>query len=216
MPRKRKSDQPTKEPEAATVTAVAEPEPAEDNGDKPTFAERVGRKSERLPVPDPFAIAGDNVAGVRLFESKRDRQMAIGFDDKPSQPVIDMLKEAGYRWNPSDRVWTHPVRQESAMSTRIDAERLYQDARQMIRQDKGIETAPRSSLLIATRHGCPMTVPPTSFLHDLGPQAQRMSKDCGNRAHGDAAAICCSGLDDRHDWTRREPRFLSRGVWITG
>jgi hypothetical protein len=25
-----------------------------------------------------------------------------------------------------------------------------------------------------------MTVPPTYFLHELGPQAQKMSKDCGN------------------------------------
>jgi hypothetical protein len=141
MPRKRKSDQPTKQTEVATGAAIAEPGSATDNGDKPTFAERVGRQSERLPVPDPFAFAGDNVAGVRLFESRRDRQMAIGFDDKPSQPVIDMLKDAGYRWNPSDRVWTHPVRPESAMATRIDAERLYQDARQLIRQEKGIDAA---------------------------------------------------------------------------
>lgn len=65
--------------------------------------------------------------------------MAIKFDDKPSQPVIDKLKEAGYRWNPADRVWTHQVRQDSAMTTRIEAERLYQEVRQMIRQEKGIE-----------------------------------------------------------------------------
>ena len=140
MSRKRKSDQPTNETEATIVTAVAEPEPAEDNGDnKPTFAERVGHRNERVTSPDPFTIAGDYVAGVQLFESRRDRQMAIKFDDKPSQPVIDKLKEAGYRWNSTDRVWTHQVRQESAMGTRIEAERLYQEVRQMIRQDKGIE-----------------------------------------------------------------------------
>ena len=141
MSRKRKSDQPTNETEATTITAVAEPESVEDNGDnKPTFAERVGRKTERQFAPDPFAIAGDYVAGVRLFESRRDRQMAIRFDAKPSQPVIDLVKDAGYRWNPSDGVWTRPVRPESAMTTRIEAERLYQDARQMIRQEKGIES----------------------------------------------------------------------------
>ena len=69
--------------------------------------------------------------------------MAIQFgegrpEDKPSQEVIDTLKEAGYRWNPSDRIWTHPVWSESAMSTRIDAERLYQEVCKMIRQEKGI------------------------------------------------------------------------------
>ena len=61
------------------------------------------------------------------------------FDAKPNQAVIDKVKEAGYRWNPSDRIWVHPVRAESAMGTRIDAEKLYQEVRQMIRQEKGIE-----------------------------------------------------------------------------
>ena len=54
--------------------------------------------------------------------------------------VIDLLKEAGYRWNPRDRVWTYPVRQDSARSTRIDADRLYQEVRQMLRQEKSIDT----------------------------------------------------------------------------
>jgi hypothetical protein len=138
MPRKHTPDQSSTETQATTVTATAAPESVETNGEKPTFVERVGRKSERA-APDPFGIAGDYVAGVRLFESKQDRQMAIQFDEKPGQTVIDKLKEAGYRWNPTDRVWTHPVRQESAMGTRIEAERLYQDVRQMVRQEKGVE-----------------------------------------------------------------------------
>ncbi len=70
--------------------------------------------------------------------------MAIKFgegrpEDKPSQSVIDKMKEAGFRWNPADRIWANPVRSESAMSTRIEAERLYQEVRQMIRQEKGID-----------------------------------------------------------------------------
>ena len=96
-------------------------------------------------MPDPFGIATDYQAGVRLFESKQDRQMAIMFGDgspegKPSKAVIDKMKEAGYRWNPSDRIWRTPVMPESAMSTRIEAERLYQEVRAMIRQEKGIES----------------------------------------------------------------------------
>ncbi len=107
------------------------------------FADRVGQK-KWVTAADPFGIASDNLAGVRLFESKQDRQMAIKFgegrpEDKPSQAVIDKMKEAGFRWNPADRIWAHPVRADSAMSTRIDAEKLYQEVRQMIRQEKGIE-----------------------------------------------------------------------------
>jgi hypothetical protein len=113
------------------------------NESQPRFAERVGQ-GNRLPSPDPFSIAGDYLAGVRLFESKRDRQMAIKFgegrpEDKPSPAVIGKLKEAGYLWNPRDRVWSHPVWSASAMSTRIKAEKLFQDICQKIRDEKGID-----------------------------------------------------------------------------
>lgn len=148
MPRKRKSDQPTKkpeiapetvkEPEAVTATITAEPEAPQTSEAPPSFVERLGERTNRAVMPDPFGIAGDNVAGVRLFENRRDRVMAIKFDERPSQAVINIVKEAGYRWNPTDQVWTHPVIAGSAMSTRIEAERLYQEARQMVRQDKGI------------------------------------------------------------------------------
>ena len=125
-------------------STVAEPPTAESKPEGQSFADRVGQK-KWVSAPDPFGIAKDNIAGVRLFESKQDRQMAIKFgegrpEDKPSQAVIDKMKEAGFRWNPADRIWAYPIRYESAMSTRIEAERLYQEVRQMIRQEKGIET----------------------------------------------------------------------------
>lgn len=136
----RKQRTPDQEPnKEETSTAVAEP-PVAANDNQPSFAERVGQR-KFTAAPDPFGIAADYVAGVRLFESKQDRQMALKFDEKPSQAVIDKLKEAGYRWNPADRIWTHPVRADSAMTTRIEAERLYQEVRQMVRQAKGIETS---------------------------------------------------------------------------
>jgi hypothetical protein len=65
--------------------------------------------------------------------------MAIKFDEKPSPEVLERLKLSGYRWNPRDKVWVHPVHPEAARTTRIDAERLYQVVRDMIRQEKGIE-----------------------------------------------------------------------------
>jgi hypothetical protein len=138
--RKRTPDQESTE----TTTAVAEPPAPETKADGQSFAERVGQK-QRVSPADPFGIAKDNLAGVRLFESRQDRQMAIKFgegrpEDKPSQAVIDTMKEAGFRWNPADRIWAFPVRSDSAMSTRIEAERLYQEVCKMIRQEKSIET----------------------------------------------------------------------------
>jgi hypothetical protein len=144
MSRKRTPDQ---EPTEA-ATAVAEPPAAGTNDEGQTFTDRVGQK-KWTPAPDPFGIATDYQAGVRLFESKQDGQMAIMFgdgrpEDKPSQAVIDTMKQAGYRWNPTDRIWAYPVRAEFAMSTRIEADRLYQEVCKMIRQEKGIETEPKT------------------------------------------------------------------------
>lgn len=146
MPRKRKSVESTEIPTATiappgsdAATATAEPPAAEPNANGQSHAERVGEKKKWTPAPDPFGIAKDNLAGVRLFESKQDRQMAIKFEDKPSQAVIDKIKEAGFRWKPADKIWAHPVYPESAMTTRIDAEKLYQEVCKMIRQEKGIE-----------------------------------------------------------------------------
>jgi len=144
MPRKRKPQQP-KEADSTTTTMTVEPPvetPVEPLPVEPpaTFVERLGERSSRPATPDPFLIAFDNIARVRLFENRQARVMAIKFDEKPAQAVTDVLKEAGFRWNPADRVWTQPVRGDSAMATRIDAERLYQEVRQMIRQDKGTDT----------------------------------------------------------------------------
>jgi len=56
-----------------------------------------------------------------------------------SRAVLDTLRDAGWVWKQADRIWAHALTPESAMSTRINAERLYQEVRRMIRQEKGIE-----------------------------------------------------------------------------
>jgi hypothetical protein len=143
MSRKRTPDQESQESTETATAVVADPPASDVNGNGQGFADKVGQKN-RVSIPDPFGIAVDTIAGVRLFESRQDRQMAIKFgegrpEDKPSQAVIDKMKEAGYRWNPTDRIWAHPVRGDSAVSTRIDAEKLYQEVRSMIRGEKGID-----------------------------------------------------------------------------
>src|ERR1700722_7068099 len=148
MTRKRNNDQESSKAETETETGTAPaggmaPAPAAEGSDEgQSFADKVEKKNY-IPAPDPFGIATDYVTGVRLFESKRDRQMAIKFgegraEDKPSQEVIDTKKEAGYRWNPSYRIWAHPIRYDSAMSTRMDAQRLYDKVREMICDEKGL------------------------------------------------------------------------------
>lgn len=124
-------------PVATTESEAPAPEAAEG---QPSFVQRIQRQRGRAITSDPFGIAGDVEAGVRLFESRRFRQMAIKFEEKPSQEVLDLVKSAGYRWNANDFMWVHPMKADSDMTTRIEAERLYQEVRGMIRQAKGIES----------------------------------------------------------------------------
>jgi hypothetical protein len=150
MPRKRTRTPTDTPPEPKTTnaetdsqtatTATLDPLPAAHPESAPSFVERLNREPRPTTPPDPFGIAADTLAGVRLFESRRDRVMAIGFDEKPSPTVLDRLKDAGYRWNPRDKVWVMPVRPESARTTRIEAERLYQEVSGLIRSEKGVET----------------------------------------------------------------------------
>lgn len=126
--------------ELATTTAQEALSVSEAPEPQPSFVERVQQQRGRAVAPDPFGIAGDVVAGVRLFESRRYRQMAIKFEEKPPQEVLDLIKSAGYRWNSRDLMWVHPIHPDSAMTTRIEAERLFQEVRGMVRQAKGIDS----------------------------------------------------------------------------
>ena len=130
------SEQQTAEP---VSTVLQEPQP-ETEEPKPSFVQRVQQQRGRIIVSDPFGIAGDVEAGVRLFESRHYRQMAIKFEENPGQEVLNLVKSAGYRWNANDFMWVHPIEADSAMTTRIEAERLYQEVRGIIRQAKGMDT----------------------------------------------------------------------------
>jgi hypothetical protein len=161
MPRKRKSDQQSTEtttppettteaaepPAAEPTTSAASEQPApEAKADGQNFADKVGQK-RRVPDPDPFPVAGDTDAGVRLFQSKRDQWMAIMFGDgspqaKPSQAILDKMHEAGWKWKSKYRIWALPFTPESGMRTHIEAERFYQDVCKMIRQEQGIAAGP--------------------------------------------------------------------------
>jgi hypothetical protein len=147
MSRKRKSDKESTETPIATetTTAVAEPPVPEANASGQGFADRVEQR-KRVAIPDPFPVAKDYLAGVELFHSKLDSQMAIKFGDgsskdKPSPAILEKMREAGWKWKSQDGIWALPFTLESEMRTHIEAERHYQDVCKMIRQEKGIAAA---------------------------------------------------------------------------
>jgi hypothetical protein len=124
--------------------------PAESGTEAPsneTFAEAEEKKYP--PIADPFQIRSDRLAGIRLFESRRHndfRGMVIQFgegkpEDKPSQEVIDKVKQAGFRWNSQEKVWQRPMQFGNAPIVRLDADRLFNELSKAIRQERGVEPA---------------------------------------------------------------------------
>ena len=77
--------------------------------------------------------------------------MAIKFDEKPSRAVLDKMHDAGWVWKQADRIWAHAVTPESAMSTRIKAERLYQEVLQDDPAGEGHRSRTGSTVLIDSR-----------------------------------------------------------------
>jgi hypothetical protein len=63
--------------------------------------------------------------------------MAIKFEEKPSRAVLDKMRDEGWVWKQADRIWAHALTPDSAATTRVKAERLYQEVCQMIRQEIG-------------------------------------------------------------------------------
>jgi phage terminase large subunit-like protein len=123
---------------AETTTAVAEPPAAETKAEGQTFAERVGQKKWK-PDPDPFEIKSDFEAGIHLFRSRRDQQMAIKFDKKPPEAVLDKMREAeGWTWKRADGIWALSFTPDNARSRHILAERLYDEVLPILRQELGI------------------------------------------------------------------------------
>ena len=120
------AEKPTEQP---TQAAQSQPE-------APASAEQA--EQAKANRPDPFVIAGDYKAGVQLLESRRYWQMQLKFNDKPSQAVIDTVKNEGFTYNGKDKVWTKQTYPD-AMATRIDAERLFKQVADMIRQELGHE-----------------------------------------------------------------------------
>ena len=136
MPRKKDESAPDVFDEAIAKGQATAPRDAEMTAE-PVQSETAVKK-QFTPAPDPFGIHSDYLAGIHLRESRKYRQIQIVFDEKPSQAIIDKIKESGYRWNREDEMWTRQMNQDNAMQTRVDADRLFKEVAKMIRADRGI------------------------------------------------------------------------------
>jgi hypothetical protein len=118
----------------------ATPEPdfsANDAGDTTAIQSHDGPKANNTAAQKPFKFKSDAVAGVALLEDRRYKQMQFQFDEKPSDGVRKLLRDAGYTWQPADRVWVQPIDRKAGWMTRLDAEKLFDRIVESIAQDRG-------------------------------------------------------------------------------
>ncbi|WP_379090693.1 DUF3560 domain-containing protein [Pedobacter sp. UC225_65] len=64
------------------------------------------------------------INGARLFENREAGRLQIIFDGKPSQMVISVLKQAGFRWSPSMGAWQRHISQSAYNSAKDILESL--------------------------------------------------------------------------------------------
>ena len=97
-------------------------------------------RAERTCIsgPKPFAIKSSAIVGVTLLENQEFQWLLFQFSEKPKDEISELLRGAGYRWRPSDRVWFHPIEQESGWKTRLDAERLFDTVIELMSRNPGI------------------------------------------------------------------------------
>ena len=137
MPRRRK----TPAPEAAIDTPVT---PALPPQDTPVDAADVAPEKEK-PI-DPRSLASISLAAdanggpmVRLWRNRRKGVMAVLFDEKPEARFTEVLKEAGFRWQPQDRAWELSMDPDRPWAAAVDAERAFYAVGNAIRQAAGLE-----------------------------------------------------------------------------
>ena len=145
-------------PEAATAEfapTVADPLPPTDHppavpAHRPPDEHPVGDRPEGEPshvaahrpggprVPSPFGHRQDAVAGVRLLEDRRFRQVQLKFADKPSDAVRRVVSEAGFRWLQGEQAWAKQIDRENGWQTRALAEEVFGRVVALIREEKGL------------------------------------------------------------------------------
>jgi hypothetical protein len=91
-------------------------------------------------APNPRSWAHNNAAGVEMLEHRDPYERWIKFrDGKPPQDVIDYLKDNGFRWNASEKVWARPVGYNTQSQDRLAADRTYKQVVELLLTAKGIE-----------------------------------------------------------------------------
>jgi hypothetical protein len=101
-----------------------------------------GDEKQYPPEPNPRTWAENMQVGVQLRTRREPFEAELAFQDKPSQGVIDFVKDNGFRWNREAKVWSRPVGYSTQAQDRLIASRTYHKAVEMILKEKGLTPQP--------------------------------------------------------------------------
>lgn len=124
----RDSKQAEMNPPGAATPAAEPSRDAANNGEERSYP----------PEPNPRSWSHHNQAGVEFRTHRDPYEAELLFKDKPSQPVIDMLKDNGFKWNRHEKAWTRPISFATQAQDRLVASRTYHTAVEMILAEKGL------------------------------------------------------------------------------
>lgn len=130
---------PAVEPALDPPSAASEIRPASAPEKQPAEPEPSRRRWQ--PDPLPFLSIGLSVEGgprMTLFRNNRLNQMAIKFDEKPGDEHRARLREAGWRWREAESVWTKQLDRERRAASQLEAERLFTEIGDAIREERGL------------------------------------------------------------------------------
>ena len=106
--------------------------------------EPVTESPPRTPIitPDPRGVMSASLGDgqrMQLLRSHRYQQVQMRFDQQPDEKYLAMLAEAGWRDRTQEEgIWTKQV-PKGEWKPVADAERLFREIANKIRQDKGLE-----------------------------------------------------------------------------
>lgn len=80
----------------------------------------------------------DYVVGAKLDEHQNPYLSVISFKEKPSAEVREFMKQSGFTWQQGNGEWTRPIHFDTRVQDRLHAERTFEEACHMTREERGI------------------------------------------------------------------------------
>lgn len=90
------------QPDSIGRTGIASYELTNNNGVIKNVQDRLA-KIKRVESMDEF---DEEKHGVRIYIDKSENRIFIDFPSKPKQSIIDHIKGYGFRWRPSEQLWS--------------------------------------------------------------------------------------------------------------